>query len=375
MDFVCRSERFQAALENSRFCGVAPERLLELYFDEPMIGKREALDRQKRQQEELLEIFRADFSGTPALTCGEQLTELVKGQIHKGLAEWERCLRLSATLYNRLPYRSGQKEYLAVFAARITGNPHAFDRGTSDGQLLDQVIRLDLALRDRTVTANEVFPSYQRQRSWLEAGIMVDDVSNYTMLCGVRAKKADGRHHAGFDGFWKERDILQAPLAVLAELERIECPNRRMYIVENPSIFAMLCGSAVFDGAFMCMNGQPRLAGLIVLELLAKAKTEVFYAGDLDPEGLLIAQKLSMYYRGDFHFWHMTVRDYRRSRSEEVISDKRLKMLDRISARELLPVKEELLRQKRAAYQERVFDFTMFDHREEESNGSKNNSV
>lgn len=47
----------------------------------------------------------------------------------------------------------------------------------------------------------------------------------------------------------------------------------------------------------MCMNGQPRLAGLMVLELLAKSGTRVYYAGDLDPEGILIAQKLSRYYK------------------------------------------------------------------------------
>ena len=51
--------------------------------------------------------------------------------------------------------------------------------------------------------------------------------------------------------------------------------------------------------AYMCMNGQPRLAGLMVLDLLAKSGTEVYYSGDLDPEGILIAQKLSQYYSLD----------------------------------------------------------------------------
>ena len=43
----------------------------------------------------------------------------------------------------------------------------------------------------------------------------------------------------------------------------------------------------------MCMNGHPRLAGLMALDLLAKSDTRVYYAGDLDPEGVVIAQKLS----------------------------------------------------------------------------------
>ena len=43
----------------------------------------------------------------------------------------------------------------------------------------------------------------------------------------------------------------------------------------------------------------------IVLDLFAKSGIRVYYAGDLDPEGILIAQKLSQYYKGEFHYWHM----------------------------------------------------------------------
>ena len=50
------------------------------------------------------------------------------------------------------------------------------------------------------------------------------------------------------------------------------------------------------------MNGQPRLSSLLLLDLFAKAKMEVWYAGDFDPEGLLIAQKLKQYYQGEFFY-------------------------------------------------------------------------
>lgn len=44
--------------------------------------------------------------------------------------ELEQQLKLSAEIFNKLPYRKTQKIYLAVFAAMVTGNPHAFDQGT-----------------------------------------------------------------------------------------------------------------------------------------------------------------------------------------------------------------------------------------------------
>ena len=74
-------------------------------------------------------------------------------------------------------------------------------------------------------------------------------------------------------GFLEEQHIVQVPLAVLTEWESLHCPRNEIYIVENPSIFAMLCGKEETDQkgkAYMCMNGQPRLAGLWALDLICK---------------------------------------------------------------------------------------------------------
>ena len=85
--------------------------------------------------------------------------------------------------------------------------------------------------------------------------------------------------------------MVQVPLAVLSQWNRMFCIDNEMYIVENPSVFAGLCARSDESVSCMCMNGQPRLAGLVTLDLLAASGTVVYYAGDLDPEGLLIAQK------------------------------------------------------------------------------------
>ena len=191
--------------------------------------------------------------------------------------------------------------------------------------------------------------------TYLLAGIMLDDVSNYTMLYQVQAVKKDGTYHKGMAGFAKEQHIVQVPLAVLTEWDALYCPQNEIYIVENPSVFAMLCGNEETDHkekAYMCMNGQPRLAGLMALDLLAKSETRVYYAGDLDPEGVLIAQKLSQYYKGEFYYWHMEAADYERCRSKEVISPKRLKILERITDERLKPVAALIGKYRTAGYQE-----------------------
>ena len=98
------------------------------------------------------------------------------------------------------------------------------------------------------------------------------------------------------------------------------------------------------------------LMGLMVLELLAKSGTKVYYAGDLDPEGILIAQKLSRYYKGEFHYWHMETADYEKCRSEEVISPKRMKILERITDGRLKPVVDRIEEYGPAGYQEMLVE-------------------
>lgn len=94
----------------------------------------------------------------------------------------------------------------------------------------------------------------------------------------------------------------------------------------------------------------------IVLDLFAKSGIWVYYAGDLDPEGILIAQKLSQYYKGEFHYWHMETADYEKCRSEEVISPKRMKILERITDGRLKPVVDRIEEYGTAGYQEMLVE-------------------
>lgn len=275
---------------------------------------------------------------------------ILKSSDKENLKEWKRLLWLCANLYNALPYRTQKSVYLAVFAAAVTGNPHAFDQGTAEGKILYQVIQMDLGQRGIQVETLEMFPAYKRQKSYLLAGILIDDISNYALLYNVHAIKKNGELHRGMDGFCQEKNMVQVPLTVLSEWERIECVDHEIFIVENPSVFALICG----EKSCMCMNGQPRLAGLLVLELLAKSGTKVYYSGDLDPEGILIAQKLSQYYRGTFCYWHMTPFDYEQCRSKEIISEKRKKMLQKITDERLLPVVDAVTKYGMAGYQESI---------------------
>lgn len=383
------AKRFEAALAESRYKGLTPERLLTIFFGEELQGKKEIRAAFQSRQAEILETVRGEFAEMYALELLGEILDIVKpeasGEIEalpqerqqKILQQWEETLRLAMRIENALPYHKEQTQYLAVFAARLTGNPHAFDAGTSGGSLLYRVVQADLAHRGIVIRDEKILRAYQKQRSYLAAGLLIDDVSNYVMLYGVQAVTRDGEQnhegmcggeqcsretrseeksheetHPGMAGFCAERDMVQVPLAVMLKWKKFLCPDQAILIVENPSIFAMLCAEDGGGHAYLCVNGQPRLATLVALDLLAASGTKVSYAGDLDPEGLLIGQKLAAYYPGAFCFVGMSAEDYRQSMSQESISDRRVKMLDRITHPQLVGAAELIRKHRRAGYQE-----------------------
>lgn len=363
------ASQFEKALKDSRFGYMEPVKLLEMYFNKPLQSKKEQRDKEYTQLNELFQTMTEKCKGTPAEKLIREIDRGRTGESRsaflsyimkvyrdsgKDIEALREILQLSSDVLNDLPYRYDRREYLAVFAAAITGNPHAFDDGRGYAKLLYMIIKWDEANRGICFEKTELFPALHKQKCFFEAGILRDDISNSCMISGIKAWKKNGELHRGITGFEAEHDMMNLPLSVIAELGRIECAQSTVYIVENPSVFAMMFKRLNGESACMCTNGQPRLSALLTLEFLAESDTSVYYAGDMDPEGLLIAQKLRKYYKGDFHYWNMDPEAYQASMSEESISDKRLKILDRITDDDLIELAALIREKKHAGYQENI---------------------
>ena len=101
----------------------------------------------------------------------------------------------------------------------------------------------------------------------------------------------------------------------------------------------------------ICGNGQLRLAVLILMDKFS-SDTVFQYAGDFDPEGLLIAQKLKLRYGERLKLWKYRVDLYETYLSEVELSDRRMKKLEQVYIQELQEIKEVMYKKRRAAYQE-----------------------
>lgn len=262
-------------------------------------------------------------------------------------AEVRAFLNLGRRILDSLPAQP--ERYMAVFAAELTGDPHAFDRGRKEQAFL----RILLDWMQPQENDRQMQPVIAEQKRYLRAGLLINDVSNYVMTLGLRAWKRNGEEHMGMKEFFAEREPVQLPLADIVRWSKVRCPNDRLYMVENPTAYAVLCERWQGKQALACVGGQPRLS---VYELLGRLvpETEVWYAGDFDPEGLLIAERLSCYYKGSFHLWHMRAEDYYASNPVKSLDDDRLKKLENLSDPMLRKTAEAIAEQRVAGYQEKL---------------------
>ncbi|MCI6948821.1 MAG: DUF2397 family protein [Oribacterium sp.] len=313
--------------------------------DVPSIGAIDNTAHTCTSEEAVTALYRQLMSGRQ---------ELVENKLLCALTEDLHILVRALEILNRLCVEK-RYQYLPVFAAVLFGDPHRLDPGTRDAHLLQLLLQwLEI---QRGVEADEMnsIPSLRRQARYLSAGILLDDVSNYAMLCGVEAIGRDGLVHAGMAGFAADGAPVNVPLSVITGWAQLRCRDNTLWIVENPVVYAVLCERFGRTRSLMCMNGQPRLSAWLILRLLRAAGTRVYYAGDFDPEGLCIAEKVQQsLLPGQCVFWHMSEADYRSAQSRKPIEARRMKMLDHLQDSLLKTTAVLIRKQGVAGYQENI---------------------
>jgi uncharacterized protein (TIGR02679 family) len=266
---------------------------------------------------------------------------------------------------DNLPVYKGEKMRLPVFSSHITRNPHYFDLNTDSGNMLLNALRTLLGW-EKAVGSEEISELYYR------AGILIDEISNYVTILGLLAYEGN-EENCLFRAAYDSNQVLQISLLNLSKIDRAISPSGKVYVIENPSVFASIVdafGELFPPVPLVCAFGQPRLACLVLLDMLCKEGAQIYYSGDFDPEGLTIADRLYKRYKGSFHFLRYGVQDYMKALSYETIDTARLRKLDKIEAHHLFDVAEEMKKTKKAGYQESILDEIIEDIRSIQNHGS-----
>lgn len=345
----------EKALKSSRFARLDWEEILEAYYGESLVGKKE---------QKLLETKRCeDFWGSILESCSndsaseflrEVLVQKKEGyfflmqQYKEDKEELKKLLKNFTEAVTALAVlrETGKKELLPVFAATSTGNPHYFDEDTSAQKLLFLYLKRYLSAEKQEGLSRAEY----KMKLYFEAGILKDELSNDVLVYGIRTWKKDGQLHEGIEGFFRCREVMKLTLKTLGSLGVISGMEKRVYVVENPAVFSALVDKYP-NSTLVCGNGQPKLSVHLLLDRLAEHHI-LYYSGDFDPEGLLIARDIKIRYGEKAVLWNYRAELYEKYVSEIVLDESRLKKLEKIETEELQEIKKLMLLRKRAAYQE-----------------------
>lgn len=235
-----------------------------------------------------------------------------------------------------------QFERLPLFAQRATGNPHAFDTNTLAGKLL---IHAAFSLSEEEIA----YPKTTEERVDLLATLKLvrDDLWNFVTVQGLLGYDEHGVHLV-WQAAVTTASALNMPMRQLLTITRVQpAQGNKVYIVENSSVASTLM-DAKRGAAIICTHGQLRMASWRLLDLL-DADVELYYSGDLDPEGIRIAQNIVNRYGNRVKLWRMDEACYKIGMAEQ-LPEERLVKLQSVT---ILPaVVEQIQHYKKAAYQE-----------------------
>lgn len=341
-------------------------KLKEYSFEEllvKVVGKelktnKEVKDEEKEQEEKFYDdILKASDDGVGKQWFIEILDKKkygyniivrkYKSEI-RNLKELKRKIILIINSLNKLPYLNNEYENIAVFSAVNTKDSHFFDSDKFTGRLFIKAISFILN-KDDPKDINEINELYY------EVGILKDEISNHTTIYGLNAFNMDSSEVKAVNSFnlWKEP--LQISISNLLKIDCFEAINNTVFIFENPAVFHKILKVNGDNISLICTSGQLNLSSYILLNKIRNLKN-IYYAGDFDPEGLMIAYKIKKRYKDKVKFLNYTRESYINTMSNNIIEEKSMSQLNKINCSELDEVINELRINKRAAYQELLID-------------------
>ncbi len=374
---------FERGLQKTRFAPVDMRELLEAYFGTPLSTNREKKQREQQSRQDFLEELAASLAErfgptSPAARWMRRVAKehsfgygLLLREYGKDREVAQSLAGQVGTALERLYPGSGEEAgqgseergagtgspaeksrppeltELAVFAAEISGNPHFLDRGVPAGQLLVAAL---CCLENREAPQNA--------RQWREllhqVGIAPDSLSSFVHVYGLGLETDRGLHPA-YEAFRRLGEPCVVTLENLRGIAGVEIAGEAAFVVENEMVFGYLLENAGRPArTLLCTSGQPRTAALEVLDRIVQSGKRLCYSGDMDPEGLEMADRLWKRYGSQLEIWRMSPAEYARGISEEPVAESRLARLENLGHPLLRETAACLRREQRAAYQENI---------------------
>lgn len=350
-------QQLQKAISNTKYENCDFNEVLKMYFNHDILTNK---NRQEQEQMRIQNIFKhlLEQEGKSQQWIHHIYTDhdSVYVRIVQASKENEqKCINTVDVVMkalNQLPMWQDKKENISIFASLHTKNPHAFDKNTFPYYLLMHgiVYFLKIDFPKTNLEQNEIL---------YRAGLYQDGISNYCSIARLQALNENYQPHLGWTGFYDSYEALNVNMDNLLHIRSIVYCDR-VYVVENPAVFQallkMIKKEKIEKIGLVCTNGQLNYSAYLLLDILVNSNVETYYSGDMDPEGLLIADKIKQRYPS-IKLWCYDVRHYEISKSKEQAADQRMHMLDALKDETLIRIGKCINENKnRVGYQENMIE-------------------
>lgn len=349
-------EEFKKGLEKTKFeiKDIDLKELTNQYYGEVVLSKEE----QKRLLNEEIELFFSKLVSKlkESNLQKEYITKYIevvknnyfdKGKLREQEEELQKLYYCGMAIYDRTTADTSIK--IAFLGEKITKDPHYFDKGIK-GSLLVKLLKLFNNIEvDEDLTETE-----KAQEIFYQSKIEVNTISNYVTAYGIKLFTKAGEIKA-YSEFIKNNLLYNIPLEHLKDVVKVQAKSKNIFIVENEMVFVRLYEyfRGKKDVALICTSGQLRLASLVLIDLLLKEDYQIYYSGDIDPEGIGILNRVIQKSGNKVIPWRVDLETYLKyEKNENPISETSLKKLTSIKDtrfQELILAIEDI---KKACYQE-----------------------
>lgn len=349
-------EEFKKGLEKTKFeiKDIDLKELTNQYYGEVVLSKEE----QKRLLNEEIELFFSKLVSKlkESNLQEEYITKYIeivknnyfdKGKLREQEEELQKLYYCGMAIYDRTTADTSIK--IAFLGEKITKDPHYFDKGIK-GSLLVKLLKLFNNIEvDEDLTETE-----KTQEIFYQSKIEVNTISNYVTAYGIKLFTKAGEIKA-YSEFIKNNLLYNIPLEHLKDVIKVQAKSKNIFIVENEMVFVRLYEyfRGKKDVALICTSGQLRLASLVLIDLLLKEDYQIYYSGDIDPEGIGILNRVIQKSGNKVIPWRVDLETYLKyEKNENPISETSLKKLTSIKDtrfQELILAIEDI---KKACYQE-----------------------
>ena len=305
---------FEAGLQRTRFAPVDMKQVLEEYFGKKLqTSQTEQKEKEKKKNDFLLTIL-DDFKQK----TGENSVA----------AKWLET----------------------VIARKKYGNQVIIKEYRKDPQQAEHLVK----------NADSPENAHSWRKLLQSVRIIPDNVSSLVHAYGLHLMTKDGLHPA-YEAFCERKEPYVITMENMRGILGIQA-EEKVYIVENEMVFTYLLSHLCDQSAtVLCTSGQPRSVALLLISMILKGKAEIYYSGDIDPDGIRIADKLWKKFGDGIHIWRMSPQDYEKSCSMEKIGDSGISTLENISHRQLKLTAEAVKIKRLAGYQENILQELLRD--------------